>query len=165
MSIPDLAAVLWRQRELLERLVYRLECEQLLMASGRTRFLGTATAEVETLLEELKVIEVHRAAFADRVAREAGLEAGASLEEIAAGVQPPWTEVLLEHRHALITLTSELSMLAETNRHLMAAGLKAVETAMQNLGLRQGTTSIGYDAQGRSDVIAGHAKTVVDRSL
>ena len=34
MSLPDLAAVLWRQRDLLERLVYRLECEHLLLAAG-----------------------------------------------------------------------------------------------------------------------------------
>lgn len=165
MSIPDLAAVLWRQRELLERLVYRLECEQLLLAAGRARFLGVATAEVEQLLDELAVIEVQRAAVADRVSTEAGLEAGASLEDIAAGVQPPWTEVLIEHRHALLTLTAELSALAETNRHLMSAGMRAVESALANLGLRQGTTSVGYDAQGRRDVIAGHARTVVDRSL
>jgi FlgN protein len=165
MSIPDLAAVLWRQRELLERLVYRLECEQLLMAAGRTRFLGQATAEVEVLLDELSVVEVQRAAIADRVAVEAGLDPGASLEEIAAGVQPPWTEVLIEHRHALLTLTAEMSALAETNRHLMAAGLKAVEQAMVGLGLRQGTTSVGYDAQGRSELIAGHLRTVVDRAL
>ena len=165
MSIPDLAAVLWRHRELLERLVYRLECEQLLMAAGRTRFLGFATAEVEALLDELAVVELQRAAFADVVARDAGLDSGASLEEIAAGVQPPWTEVLIEHRQSLLTLTAELSALAETNRHLMAAGLKAVEQAMAQLGLRQGTTSLGYDAQGRTDVIAGHARTVVDRAL
>ena len=165
MSVPDLAAVLWRQRELLERLVYRLECEQLLMAAGRTRFLGLATGEVETLLDELGVIEVQRAAVADRVAADCGLESGASLEEIAGTVQPPWTEVLIEHRHALLTLTAELSALAETNRHLMAAGMKAVETALANLGLRQGTTSQGYDAQGRTESIAGHMRTVVDRSL
>jgi acetyl-CoA acetyltransferase len=165
MSIPDLAALLWRQRELLERLVYRLECEQLLMAAGRTRFLGQATAEVEALLDELSVQELQRAAVADRVCQESGLEPGASLEEIAGSVQPPWTEVLVEHRHALLTLTAELAALAETNRHLMAAGLQAVEAAMQNLGLRQGTASLGYDAQGRSEMIAGHRRTVVDRSL
>jgi hypothetical protein len=165
MSIPDLAAVLWRQRELLERLVYRLECEQLLMAAGRTRFLGLATSEVEALLDELSVIELQRASFADRVAAGCGLEPGATLEEIAGSVQPPWTEVLIEHRHALLTLTAELSALAETNRHLMAAGMKAVESALASLGLRQGTTSIGYDAQGRSEAITGHGRTVVDRSL
>jgi flagellar biosynthesis/type III secretory pathway chaperone len=165
MTIPDLAAVLWRQRELLERLVYRLECEQLLMAAGRTRFLGMATAEVEALLDELGVVEMQRAAVADRVATAAGLEPGASLQEIAGSVQPPWTEVLLEHRQALTSLTTELSVLAETNRNLMASGLKAVEQAMAGLGLRQGTTSVGYDAQGRSEIIAGHARTVVDRAL
>ena len=165
MSIPDLAAVLWRQRELLERLVYRLECEQLLLAAGRTRFLGMATGEVEQLLDELAVVELQRASIADRVSVEAGIETGASLEDIAAGVQPPWTEVLLEHRQALLTLTAELSALAETNRYLMAAGMKAVETALSQLGLRQGTTSVGYDAQGRNEIIAGQARTVVDRSL
>ena len=103
--------------------------------------------------------------MAERVARDTGLDGDASLEEIAGSVQPPWTEVLIEHRHALLTLTSELSALAETNRHLMAAGLKAVEQAMAGLGLRQGTTSVGYDAQGRSELIAGHARTVVDRAL
>jgi hypothetical protein len=165
MSIPDLAAVLWRQRELLERLVYRRECEQLILAAGRTRFLALATTEVERLLDELAVVELQRAAVADRVCAEAGLEPGASLEDIAAAVEPPWTEVLLEHRHTLITLTAELSVLAEANRHLMAEGLKAVESALAHLGLRQGTTSVGYDAQGRSELIAGHARTVVDRSL
>ena len=56
-------------------------------------------------------------------------------------------------------------MLAETNRHLMAAGMKAVEATLAAIRVRQGTTSMGYDAQGRSEMIAGHARTVVDRSL
>lgn len=165
MSIPDLASVLWRQRELAERLVYRLECEQLLVAAGRTRFLGMATGEIEELLAELSVVEVQRAAFADRVCAEIGLEPGATLEEIAGSVEPPWTGVLLDHRAVLIGLTSEMAALAETNRHMMAAGMKAVEATLESLGLRQGTTSLGYDAQGRSETIAGHARTVVDRSL
>jgi hypothetical protein len=165
MSLPDLAAVLWRQRELLERLVYRLECEQLLMAAGRTRFLSLATSEVETLLEELAVVEMQRAMVADGVATEVGLAPGASLEELAGSAQPPWTGVLIDHRNALLTLTGELSALAETNRHLMSAGLKAVEQALSGLGLRQGTSSVGYDAQGRSELIAGAGRTVVDRTL
>jgi hypothetical protein len=165
MSLPDLAAVLWRQRELLERLVYRLECEQLLMAAGRTRFLPLATAEVETLIDELGVIEMQRAAVADAVCRELGVEPGASLEQLAGSAQPPWTGVLIDHRNALLTLTGELTTLAETNRHLMAAGLAAVEQSLAGLGLRQGTSSVGYDAHGRRDVISGAGATMVDRSL
>jgi flagellar biosynthesis/type III secretory pathway chaperone len=165
MSLPDLAAVLWRQRELLERLTYRLECEQLLLAAGRSRWLSVATAEVEGLLDELRVVEVQRAAAADRVAGEVGLPPGASLEEVAAAVQPPWTGVLIDHRHALLTLTGELSALAETNKHLMAAGITAVESVLAQIGLRTGTASMGYDARGRADVISGQGNTVVDRAL
>lgn len=165
MSMPDLAAVLWRQRELLEKLVYRLECEQLLLAAGRSRFLAQATSEVEALIEELHVVELQRAAAADDVARELGLEPGSTLEELAGTAQPPWTEVLLEHRHALLSVTGELSALAETNKHLMAAGLKAVEQTLAGLGLRHGTTSLGYDAHGRSEMISAPGNAVVDRSL
>jgi flagellar biosynthesis/type III secretory pathway chaperone len=165
MSLPDLAAILWRQRELLERLVYRLECEQLLLAAGRTRFLALATGEVEALLDELRIVELQRAATADLVSAESGLAHGATLEELAGAAQPPWTGVLIEHRNALLSLTGELSALAETNRHLMAKGLEAVEQALAGLGLRQGRTSMGYDAQGRSERIAGAGRTVVDRAL
>src|SRR4051794_12021181 len=165
MSLPDLAAVLWRQRDLLERLVYRLECEHLLLAAGRTRFLPLATGEVEDLLAEVRLLDVQRAGAADRVAAEVGLEPGAGLEQLAGAVQPPWTGVLLEHREALLALTAELAGLAETNRGLMAAGLKAVETAVAGLGVSSGTSSVGYDAKRRSDLITGAGPLVVERAL
>jgi hypothetical protein len=165
MSLPDLAAVLWRQRDLLERLVYRLECEHLLLAAGRTRFLPLATAEVEALLADLRVLELQRASAADRVAADAGLIEGSGLEQLAAAVQPPWTGVLLEHREALVALTSELAALAETNRSVMAAGMKAVESALAGVADRAGTASVGYDAKGRSDLISGAGPLVVDRTL
>ncbi len=135
MSLPDLAAVLWRQRDLLERLVYRLECEQLLLAAGRTRFLALATGEVEELVAALRVRRACSApALPTAAAREAGLAPGAGLAELAAAVQPPWTGVLVEHRDALLALTRELGALAESNRTLMAAGLRAVEAALAGAG-------------------------------
>ena len=172
MSLPDLAAVLWRQRELLERLSYRMECEQLLMAAGRIRWLRLATAEVETVLDELRVVELQRAAVADDVARELGLPQGASLEQLAAGAQPPWTEVLLEHRQVLLTLTGELAAVAETNRQLVLSGAGAVQAALT--GLRAGAAGAGsdegaargYDARGRTGSFrAGPGTRAVDRTL
>jgi flagellar biosynthesis/type III secretory pathway chaperone len=165
MSLPDLAAVLWRQRDLLERLVYRLECEQLLLAAGRTRFLGMATSEVETLVSELRVLELQRAAAAERAAIAAGVDPELTLEELAAAVQPPWTAVLLEHREALLVLTRELAALAETNRTLMAAGLRAVESALAGLAGVESSASVGYDARGRTDQVPGAGAMVIDRTL
>ena len=165
MSLPDLAAVLWRQREMLEELSFRLECEQLLLAAGRTRRLARATGEVETLLDQLQLLEIHRAAASDLACREVGLPPGARLEELAAAAEPPWSGVLLEHRNALLTLTGELSVLAETNRHLMSAGFRAVESALARLGVHPGPSSVGYDAQGRTGLPVIGASTVVDRNL
>src|SRR5919202_2574001 len=165
MSLPDLAAVLGRQLDLLDRLVYRLVCEHLLLAAGRTRFLALATAEVEGLLAELRVLEMQRSEAAERVAAEVGMDAGTGLDRLAGAVQPPWTGVLLEHREALLALVGELAALAETNRSLMAAGLRAVEAAIAGMGASSGTSSVGYDAKGRSDLISGAGPLVVDRSL
>ena len=165
MSLSDLAAVLWRQRELMDRLAYRLECEQLLLAGGRTRWLASATSEVETLLEELQVTELHRAATSQAVARDLGLPAEATLEEVAGAASPPWTDVLLDHRQALLAGSAELAVLAEANKNLTATGLAAVEATLAALGGRVGTTSQGYDARGRVDVIAGEGRTFVDRAL
>ncbi len=166
MSLPDLAAILWRQREMLERLSYRLECEQLLLAAGRTRWLAVATSEVELLLEELRIIELQRASAADRAAAELGLPAGATLEQLAAGAQPPWTGVLLDHRSALLSLTTELGALAETNRHLMDAGMRAVEAALAQIGLHTQGDADGYDATGRRGRRrTGYGPAAVDQAL
>jgi hypothetical protein len=165
MSLPDLAAVLWRQRELLELLAYRLECEQLMLAGGRTKWLPAATTEVETLLDQLTVIEMQRAAVSDSAARDLGLPAGATLEDLAATAQPPWTEVLLEHRTALISVATELSYLADASKALTAAGLAAIEVTLATAGGRVGATSQGYNARGRTDIIAGQGRSIVDRAL
>jgi hypothetical protein len=164
MSLPDLAAILWRQRELLERLAYRLDCEQLLLAAGRTKWLATATSEVEILTDELAVLEMQRAAVADAVSRELGIRTAASLEDLAAAASPPWTAMLLEHRNALIAVTAELSALAEANRQLTAAGLAAVEQTLTMIGMSDGAQAEGYDARGRSAVGSGRRR-MVDRAL
>lgn len=169
MSLPDLAALLWRQRELLEKLAYRLDCEQLLLAAGRTRWLPLATTEVEALLEELSVIELQRAMLADQVAAELGLPPGSTLEDLSAAAQPPWTGVLADHRHAMVALTTELATAAETNRHLIEAGSRAVEAALAGLtGDQSGLSSrspVAYDAQGRSATVPSGLRAYLDRAL
>ena len=73
MSLTDLASVLWRSRELLEMLLFKLEEEQLLLASNRSRWLSHATREVEVVLDQIRQTEVIRAAYSQDVAVELGL--------------------------------------------------------------------------------------------
>lgn len=61
MAYSDVSNILWRERQLLELLQFKLEVEQSLLAAGRTRWLGHATREIEMLIEEVKQTELARA--------------------------------------------------------------------------------------------------------
>ena len=76
MGLAEVSSTLWRQRELLELLLFKLEEEQVLLTSGRTRWLARATREVEVVLEEIRRAELLRAVQVDEVAVELGLEPG-----------------------------------------------------------------------------------------
>ena len=59
-ALAHVSSALWRIRELLELLTFKLETEQVLVAAGRTRWLGRATHEVELVLEEIRHAELRR---------------------------------------------------------------------------------------------------------
>ena len=50
MALSDVSNILWRERQLLELLVFKLEEEQLVLAAGRARWLAHASREVESVL-------------------------------------------------------------------------------------------------------------------
>ena len=54
MGLAEVSTVLWTERELLELLLFKLEEEQLVLASGRTRWLAHATREVEMVIEQIR---------------------------------------------------------------------------------------------------------------
>ena len=114
MSLTEVSSILWRERELLELLVFKLEEEQLLLAAGRARWLTFATREVEMVLAEIKRSELGRAVEVDAVASALGLPAGISLRELAERVPAPWDNILREHRKAFLALSDEISDLAKT---------------------------------------------------
>jgi FlgN protein len=130
VSLTELSSVLWRTRELLELLLFKLEEEQLLLAAGRSRWLAHATREVEMVLEQIRKLEVVRAVYAQAAATELNLEPDASLGQLADAAPMPWFELLHQHRKAFVTLTAEISGLADANRELLTAGQRAVRETM-----------------------------------
>lgn len=130
MSLTDLSSVLWRSRELLELLLFKLEEEQLLLASGRSRWLAHATREVEVVLEQIRQTEVARAAYAQAVAIELSLCPDAGLGDLADAAPPPWSDLLHQHRKAFLTLTAEIGGMADANRELLTAGQRAARETM-----------------------------------
>ncbi len=109
MGLPEFSETLWRERELLDLLAFKLEEEALLVEAGRTRWLDRAAREVDLLLVELRRTELLRAVQADDLARDLGLAPGATLRAIAAAAGEPWATILDDHRRALVAAAAEVS--------------------------------------------------------
>jgi hypothetical protein len=133
MSLTEVSNILWRERQLLELLLFKLEEEQLLLAAGRSRWLAHATREVETVLGEIKRVELTRAVEVEAVAVELGLAPTASLRELAETAPAPWDAVLEDHREAFLLATQEISALAKDNRDLLSRGYQAARSVLTSL--------------------------------
>ena len=152
--------VLWRERELLETLLYKLEVEKLVLASQSTRWLAAAAREVELVLETVRDTELLRAVAADAAATSLGLASNPSLRALAEAVGEPWHSILMDHHKAFVACTRDLVDVAATNRELLIAGQQAAREVF--LGLAE--QSAGYSPTG--SVLAGEQRYhVVDRSI
>ncbi|NYG57019.1 flagellar export chaperone FlgN [Nocardioides perillae] len=158
--MEKLSLVLWRERELLDTLHYRLEQEQLLLASGRTRWLIRAAREVEAVLETIRETEVLRAVAADQAAASVGLPAGSSLRDLADAADEPFRSLLHDHREAFQAATLEITALADANRDLITTGYRSARETLMTLG---GPVD-GYSQDGTATSVAPRHR-LVDRSL
>ena len=133
MTLTEVSNILWRERQLLELLLFKLEEEQLLLAAGRSRWLAHATREVETVLAEIKRVELTRAADVEALALSLGLPANASLRDLAETAPAPWNSVFDEHREAFLAATQEISALAQDNRELLSRGYQAARQVLSSM--------------------------------
>lgn len=158
--------VLWRERELLDTLLFRLELEQLVLASGRTRWLMRAAGDVEQVLGRLRETELLRAVAADEAAAAIGLEPNPSLRELAEKAPEPWREIFVDHREAVLAVTREITALADANRDLITAGYRSARETLLTIGTSVGTTGVqdGYTADGTASLDSARAR-LLDRSL
>ena len=121
MSLSEISNVLWRERRLLDLLLFKLEEEQLVLASGRTRWLSRAAREVETILDEIKRVELERAMAVQGSAGELGMSDTPTLRELAAIAPTPWGGIFAEHRRSLLLLTREVDSITKANRDMLRA--------------------------------------------
>lgn len=163
MGLREVSAILWRERHLLELLLFKLDEEQLVLAAGRTRWLPRATREVEMVLEEIRQTELERALDVSRVALELGLPANASLRQLAETAPEPWQDILVEHRQAFLTLTDEITALVQTNRELLARGQRAVRDVLASIG--DGKVEVGASYGGRPASLEPGRPFLIDEAL
>jgi hypothetical protein len=159
MSMEDLSSVLWREREQLETLLFKLEVEQLVLATGRTRWLPSAAREIEEILDAVREIELLRAIAADAVAADLGLEPNPSLSDIAEASPEPWRTIWLDHRESFTSVVAEVTAMAQNNRELLTSGYRAARATLLSMSETPGT----YAADGSA--VTERRRTIVDRSI
>jgi len=160
MGVAELSAVLWRERQLLELLLFKLEEEQLVLSTGRSRWLGHATREVEQVLDQIREAELGRSAEADSAAREFGVTPGSGLLALASAAPEPWNELLTSHREAFVSLTSQIQDVAQGNRELLTSSHRAAQETI--LGLQE--TVQTYDPRGTASSATTTAQ-LIDQSF
>ncbi len=159
-AMERLSLVLWRERELLETLHFKLEVEQLVLASGRSTWLMHAARDVDTVLGTIRETEVLRAVAADEAATAVGMTSNPSLAALADAAEEPWGSIFTEHRQAFVSATADIAALADSNRHLISAGYRSARETLLSLG----ETTDGYAADGSATAEPVRHR-LVDRSL
>jgi hypothetical protein len=145
LSANDLSNLLWRERELLELLVFKLEEEQLLLTAGKSRWLPQATREVEAVLARIRIAGVERAVEASSVALEWGRSDDATLRELVeAAPSDTWRDILQSHLTALAALTAQIAEVRDTNLTYLRAATRATQETLATVG----GTAPGYDGRG-----------------
>lgn len=158
MGFAELSNVLWRERELLEILLFKLEEEQLVLATGRNRWLSHATREVEFVLEQIRDAELLRAMELDGVHALVGTSGELSLSTLSELAPPPWDDLFRTHRQAFMSLTVEITTLAEANRDLLTTGVRSVAEALIDVGGTAGT----YNSSGRAPAAGSAGGRLLD---
>ncbi len=159
MPMQDLSSILWRERDLLDLLLFKLEVEQLVLTSARSHWLPVAAREIEGVLEEIRQVELLRAVAVDTLAAELGLEPGPSLRDISEHSHDPWREIWLDHREAFTTVATQISEMSQSNRVLLTAGYQAAQATLLSMSDKSPT----YGADG--SVGTDRRISLIDRAL
>ena len=130
MDHQHLSTLLWREQELLDLMLFKAEEKQYLILSGKTRWLPRIAHEIEMVLEQLRTLEVERAAATEAIAGRLGLEANPSLRQLADSAPAPWSDLYAKHHESLLVLVTELRTLSAANKELVDGGLSAISDAL-----------------------------------
>lgn len=133
MSLDALSRQLWKQRETLEVMLFKLEEERLITATASSRWLPRATRELEAIIAQAQTMELERSMESEAAAVELGLAPDASLKEIAQAADEPWQTLLSQHREALISLTVEIADMSKANQEVLASLQRATQETLMSL--------------------------------
>ena len=134
-GFAEVSDVLWRERELLDVLLFKLDQERLLLSEGgahAVRWLARASHEIDLVLEDLRLADLTRAIEVDALAADLGIDPAPTLAKLVEAAPAPWDDLFAAHRAAFEVLVAQVRAAADDNRHRLEAA--AVEVKRSLLG-------------------------------
>lgn len=144
--LSSLSQTLWRQRALVEVLLYRLEVQQLVLSAGKSQWIDLSARDVESAIHDVRAEELVRAAGVAAVAPLLRVPETASLTELAIAAGEPWDQILRDHQAAFLTLISQVEAVSRDNRDLLNHGLRDTHEFLSRVASAPG--SDGYSVEG-----------------
>ncbi|MDQ4213217.1 flagellar export chaperone FlgN [Microbacterium sp. ASV81] len=157
MAADDLSMQLMRERDLLELLLFKLDEQQMLLATGRTRWVSRAADEVERVLAAMPAAALARDALVVAVAEAWGTPEAMTLRElIEAAPTEAWREIFSGHLRAMTDLADEIAEMKKVNEQRLRAALRVTQETIAGLGVPTGQ----YDPSG--GVVRGGGSRLLD---
>lgn len=148
MGANELSAALWRQRELLNLLLFKYDEQHLLLAAGKSKWVPNAVREIEVVVEQVQTAGLRIAVVTVDVAREWGISEEAKLRDIVeAAPTPVWRDLFSKHLEALRELTAAIRQVRDKNDQLVRHALRSTQEMLNALA----TPADTYTADGASD--------------
>lgn len=119
--MEQINAILEREEEVLETLLYKLVATRLLLESGEVRFLSRATREVERARTRARELDLMRATTVSQY------RAGATLRDLATEATEPWPSILRDHHDRLTGLVAEIEVTAHQNSKEARLGIESLQ--------------------------------------
>jgi len=134
--LEALSELLWRKRQSLERLIFKLAVARIVLSIDNREWLAMASDDVAELVDETEELDRGRIELLERQAGD--LDVALTLASLAVVVHSPWDDILREHDAELARLQMRVRAVALATE----AGLAAFEEAPV---VELGSTSLGPD--------------------
>lgn len=121
-----LSDVLWRERILLSRLVFKLAVVRILLAAEGYRWLPLAADEAAGITDELELLCSHRRGLI-------GAHDSSTLLDVATAAPAPWSEILHDHRETLLLLRDQARNSGSSTVAALAANRASVAAEVEEL--------------------------------
>ena len=161
-ALNDLTRLLWQQRRLLERVLYLLRVQELILASGDDAMLAHAVNDIQSTLETVGEIEAARQEITHEIGIAQSLGVNPSLEDLVENAPEPYGEMLADHRNAFHELVADITTVSLNGRAQLERGLNVTRQLSAFVMGDRGDG--GYDASG-SAVPGSAQRRLIDRAL